>query len=108
MSLVAQELTSVCEKWQNIGEELGLKQSSLKGIDIKYSGSLNCLTAMLPELLKYYSSSWKGIIDALRSSRVGESQLADQLEVKYCHSEFIDIPSRLSSHQQRKYVLIRV
>ena len=87
MSLVAQELTAVSEKWQDIGEELGVKQSSLENIRMYYSNPGDCLRGVLSVRLGRCDTSWKHIITVLRTPRIGESHLADHLEVKYCSSK---------------------
>ena len=95
MSLVAQELTAVCEKWQDIGEELGVKQSSLRDIHIDYSDRHDCLREMLSERFQSCTTSWKDIVAVLRTPRIGESRLADHLDVKYCSSELISSVSEM-------------
>ena len=88
VSLVTQELTSVGEKWEYIGEELGVEQSSLRYIHTKYSKPGDCLTEMLFERLKRcLITTWGDVIAVLRSSHVGEFHLADYLEAKYYPSE---------------------
>ena len=87
MSLVTQELTAVSEKWQDIGEELGVQQSSLRRIHAKRSDPGVCLRKVLSERLGSSSTSWKDIVAVLRTPRIGESLLADHLEAKYCYSE---------------------
>ena len=87
MSLVAQELTAVSEKWQYIGEELGVNQSSLKYIRRNYSNPGDCLLRVLSTWFESCATSWKNIIAVLRTPRIGESHLADHLEAKYCSSE---------------------
>ena len=87
MSLVAKELTAVCEKWQYIGEELGVEQSSLRDIRIKHSDPGDCLREVLYNQLNRCSTTWGDIITVLRSPRIGEFQLADNLEAKYYPSE---------------------
>ena len=84
MSLVTQELTSVSEKWQYIGEELGVDQYSLS---TKHSDPGGCLREVLMEWCESCATTWKHIVDVLRTPRIGESHLADQLEAKYCSSE---------------------
>ena len=86
VSLVAQELTAVSEKWQYIGQELGVEQFSLRYIRTNHSDPGDCLREMLSERFES-CSSWKDIIAVLRTPRIGESHLADHLEVKYCSSE---------------------
>ena len=88
MSLVTQELTAVREKWQDIGEELGVEQSSLKRIRTNSSDPGDCLRKVLTERLGSGSTSWEDIVAVLRTPRIGQSHLADHLEVKYCSSEF--------------------
>ena len=87
LDLLAEELTAVCEKWQYIGEQLGLKQSSLRQIHTNYSVPGVCLREVLSQRLEGCATSWKHIVAVLRTARIGESCLADHLEVKYCSSE---------------------
>ena len=87
VSLVAQELTAVCEKWRYIGEELGVEQSTLRRIHTYYSDPGNCLWRALSKRFKSCATSWKDIVVVLRTRRIGESHLADHLDVKYCSSE---------------------
>ena len=87
MSLVAQELTAVCEKWQYIGEEVGVEQSSLWHICTKHSDPGDCLREVLRERLRNCVTTWGDIIAVLRSPCIGDFQLADNLEAKYYPSE---------------------
>ena len=86
VSLVAQELTAVSEKWQDIGQELGVQQSSLRYIRTYYSDPGDCLWRVLSKRFQS-CATWKDIIAVLRTPRIGESHLADHLEVKYCSCE---------------------
>ena len=88
VSLVAKELTAVCEKWQYIGEELGLEQSTLRDNSTNNSDPGECLKAVLRERTQHSTTTWKDIVTVLRTAHIGESHLADHLEVKYCSSEF--------------------
>ena len=88
MSLVVQELTAVSEKWQYIGQELGVEQFSLTYINLIYSDPGYCLWRALSERFQHCTTSWKDIVAVLRTPRIGESHLADHLDVKYCSSEF--------------------
>ena len=87
LDLLTQELSGVKQKWYEIGGELGL-WSTLDNIRSKYSDV--CLREMLKERLQphYNPTTWRNGLDALRSPYVGQSQLADHLEAKYCPSEF--------------------
>ena len=87
LDLLVEELTAVCEKWQYLGEELGLKQYSLRQIRTNYSVPGVCLRKVLSQRLQGCATSWKDIVAVLRTPRIGESHLADHLEVKYCSSE---------------------
>ena len=87
MSLVTQELTSVSEKWEYIGEELGVKQSSLDYISTNRSDPGDCLGEVLMERFESCATTWKHIVAVLRTPRIGESHLADSLEAKYCSCE---------------------
>ena len=85
LDLLTRELTAVKQKWYEIGVDL-----TLDNIRKKYSDPDVCLKEMLKERLHpvYIPITWRNIVDALRSPGVGESQLADELEAKYCPSEF--------------------
>ena len=91
MSLVTQELTAVSEKWQDIGEELSVRQSSLENIRTDYSDPGDCLWKVLRKVLRKRlrscATTWKDIVAVLRTPRIGESHLANHLEVKYCSCE---------------------
>ena len=87
MSLVTQELTSVSEKWQYIGEELGVGQDSLDYISTNHSDLGDCLREVLRRRYVSCATTWKHIVDVLRTPRIGESHLADTLEAKYCSCE---------------------
>ena len=87
MSLVTQELTSVSEKWRNIGKELGMGRYSLGRISTRNSDPDDCLREVLREQFKSCATTWKHIVAVLRTPRIGESHLADSLEAKYCSCE---------------------
>ena len=87
MSLVTQELTAVSKKWQYIGRELGVNGVSLIHIRTKSSDPGDCLWRALRKRFVSCATSWKDIVAVLRTPRIGESHLADHLEVKYCSSE---------------------
>ena len=91
MSLATQELTSVSEKWQYIGKELGVNQFSLDYIRTNYSDPGDCLREVLRRWLSSCAATWKHIVAVLRTPRIGDSHLADHLEVKYCSSELANL-----------------
>ena len=87
MSLAAKELTAISEKWQYIGEELGVGHS-LRHISTNHSKYHDYLTEVFFRRLKYHTTTtWGDVIAVLRSSCVGEFELADQLEAKYYPSK---------------------
>ena len=87
VSAVVQELSVVQKKWRMIGKELGVRKYVLDNIRSGYSEPENRLMEVLRERVGSQITSWGGIIAVLRTPRVGQSQLADQLEAKYCPSE---------------------
>ena len=86
LDLLTQELRPVQHKWEDIGYELPYFDSA-DYIRHRYSDDGDRLREMLRERL-HGVTTWRNIVDALRSPYVGQSQLADQLEAKYCPSEF--------------------
>ena len=89
LDLLVQELSAAQQKWEDIGRELGVKQDTLRDICTNSSDPGDSLRAMLREKLKRDCISWKYIITILRTPHIGESNLADQLETKYCLSEHL-------------------
>ena len=85
LDLLTQELRPAQHKWESIGEEFGLYGEV---IHHQYSDDGDSLREMLSNQLHGDTTTWRNIVDALRSPYVGQSQLADQLEAKYCPSEF--------------------
>ena len=88
LDLLTQELSGVKQKWYEIGLGLGLEHK-VDDIRQQYSDPDVCLRETLRvELQDSYPTTWRNIVDALRSPGVAESQLADELEAKCCPSEF--------------------
>ena len=87
LDLLVQELSAAQQKWEDIGRELGVEQDTLRDIHTTSSDPGDSLTVMLREKLKRHCITWKYIITILRTPYVGESNLAYQLETKYCPSE---------------------
>ena len=87
LDLLVQEVTAVRERWQDIGEELGLEQSFLRLIRTNVSDPGNCLREVLRKWLPSCAATWKHVVAVLRIPRIGGSHLAEQLEAKYCSSE---------------------
>ena len=89
LDLLVQELSPAQQKWKDIGRELGVKQDTLGDIHTNYSDLGGCLRVMLMDKLKRGCIAWNFIITILRTPYIGESNLADQLEAKYCLSEHL-------------------
>ena len=87
LDLLVQELSAAQQKWEDIGRELGVEQDTLRDIRTNSSDPGDSLRVMLREKLKRHCITWKYIITILRTPYVGESNLAYQLETKYCPSE---------------------
>ena len=91
VSAVMKELGVLQRKWRIIGEELGLMEYVLDDIRTNYSKPENRLREVLRKRLNSQATSWGDIITVLRTPHVGQSQLADQLEAKYCPSELANL-----------------
>ena len=89
LDLLTQELRPTQHKWESIGYELVELPHYFYTDDIRrqYSDVGDRLREMLSTQL-HVTITWRNMVDALRSPSVAESQLADQLEAKYCPSEF--------------------
>ena len=87
LDLLVQELSAAKQKWEAIGRELDVEQDTLRDIRTNYSDPGDSLRVMLREKLKRHCITWKYIITILRTPYVWESNLAYQLETKYCPSE---------------------
>ena len=85
MDVVASELDAVSNKWYTLGENIGLDDGDLDPIHTQYSHDERlCLREVISKRMRYYTT-WKDITEGVRS--LGDSQLADRLETKYCSSE---------------------
>ena len=91
VSAFMKELSVLQKKWRIIGEELSLEKDSLDDIRTDYSKPENRLREVLKQRVRRQATCWGDIIAVLRTPRVGQSQLADQLEAKYCPSELANL-----------------
>ena len=87
LDLLVQELSAVSDKWQDIGEGLGVDQISQSFISNTHSNPGDCLREVLRSWLLSYTATWKHIVAVLRTPHIGDSHLAEHLEAKYCSSE---------------------
>ena len=86
LDLLTQELRLAQHKWESIGDELPYYFNA-HDIRRQYSDDSDHLREMLSTQL-HGDTTWRNMVDALRSPHIAESQLADQLEAKYSPSEF--------------------
>ena len=87
---VLEETLSSSTKWYKIGLQLKVPVAKLDSIRKEFSDQEDCLCEMLKDWLKGAAGtepSWAVLVETLRSQTVRETQLADQLEAKHCHSE---------------------
>ena len=87
LDMVASELDAVSSKWHTLGEHFGLVDGVLDHIHTQYSHDEKlCLRKVISwRMYYYYYPTWRDITEGVRS--LGDSQLADHLETKYCSSE---------------------
>ena len=81
--VVQEELYNVRPHWYNLGLKLGLKPGALDAIKTQCSGD-ECFRETLKDYLKTTTPSWRALVEALRSPTVGQLQLAEEVEQKYC------------------------
>ena len=80
---VFKKLYPIKEKWYNIGLELGVDNIKLKDIERGDNEEGKALRRMLEEALKNKEAiTWRHICDTLRNPTVGDSVLAQQLELE--------------------------
>ena len=83
LGLLLEELLDV--KWYNLGLQLNLSVGTQDRIRTQFHEPRDQVLEMLKTWLNTtYNPSLKTLTDALRSRNVGASQLAKQLEAKYC------------------------
>ena len=89
LPVVMEELNDTRAKWYNIGLQLRMSVGTLNAIKKDCNSTSDCLRETLTTWLKTCPSppTWKNIVDALRSSTVGEVRLAVDLEQKYCSTQ---------------------
>ena len=93
LDLLTQELRPAQNKWESIGCQFFYTYNA-DFIRDQYSDDADRLRKMLSLQLRvdlYHFITWRNIVDGLRSPDIGESQLADELEAKYCPSELLTI-----------------
>ena len=89
LPVVMEELNDIRAKWYDIGLQLRISVGTLNAIKKDCNSTSDCLRETLTTWLKTCPSlpTWSNIVDALRSSTVGEVRLAADLEQKYCSTQ---------------------
>ena len=92
LGCVLEEVVDVCSHWYNLGLQLKLRMGTLDRIAAQFSDPKHQLLEMLKTWLTTSDNpSWRTLTDALRSRSVGATQLAGDLETKYCPWEGTDV-----------------
>ena len=87
-------LFEVRAKWDDVGVCLEVDGGTLDAIRVQYADPKDRLREMLCKWLKSkHPSTWKFLIDALRSPIVDEARLADTLEKRYVSPGIVNLPS---------------
>ena len=87
LSIVRDAVFDAQAKWYETGLQLGVPPFSLDSICTDAGSSSEKLREMLKVWLRTAPKpTWQDIVNALRSSVVGESNLATTVEDKYCHT----------------------
>ena len=95
------ELNPVCDKWYKIGVQLEVPIPNLRNIA---RDSMDPLCDTLDFWMRNGPSpSWRCLVDALKTPSVGEKQLAEEIERKYCSSENQTICVELGASVQAAY-----
>ena len=85
-------------QWYQLGLKLKVKTGRLESIQAQFSEPERQLLEMLKTWLTTSdNTTWKTLTDALRSRTVGASQLAGELEKKYCQVEETDVGKSMSA-----------
>lgn len=89
---VLEEVSDVASQWYHLGLQLKLRTGTLNSIRAEFYSSNHQLREMLKTWLSTSdNTSWKTLVDALKSRSVGASQLASVLETKYCLVEVAEL-----------------
>jgi len=91
---VIEEVLDVSAQWYHLGLQLKVRTGTLDRIRTQFSDPRDQLLEMVKTWLTTSdNTSWRTLIDALRSRSVGASQLASILKTKYCLGEETEIDS---------------
>ena len=93
LGCVFEEVLDMSPQWYNLGLQLKVKTGTLDRIYAQFRGDPR---DQLRETLKTWLTTsdnpiWRTLTDALKSQSVGATQLAGDLETKYCPVEGTDV-----------------
>ena len=72
-------------KWKQLGLQLNILPGTLNAIEQKCKGNPDdCLYEILNDWLSKGEATWEQLVTALEQGTVGESRLADKLEMEHC------------------------
>ena len=92
LGYVLEEVLDVSPQWYNLGLQLKLRSGTLDMIRTRFSDPKDQLLEMLKTWLTTNDNPcWRTLTDALRSQSVRATQLAADLETKYCPVEGTDV-----------------
>ena len=98
LGCVLEEVLDVSAQWYQLGLQLKVKTGTLDRFRAQFSDPRDQLMEMLKTWLTTSdNTTWKTLTDALRSRSVGASQLAGELEKKYCKVGETKVVSGLSA-----------
>lgn len=82
-------LDPVAHKWRSIGQQLGMKYSTLESIQYDYRSTRDCFVAMSRRWLQMSDPppTWSDLVRVLSSSSVREKWLADTIMQMYCQQD---------------------
>ena len=70
-------------EWKAVGLMLGLHDGILESIQRSHSSSQECQHAMLECWINTGQAYWSTLVEALRSSLLGEEEIADEITQRY-------------------------
>ena len=85
LGLLLEELMDACGWWYDLGLQLNLSREILNTISPQFRSPIDFFLEMLKIwLTSSDNTSWKALLDALRSPTMEKNRLAGDLERKYC------------------------
>ena len=105
LGIVHEEIIEASTKWYDLGLKLGVGVNLLDSIRSQFSNPKECLRETLKQWLKTSDdTTWKILVEALRSPVITEARLAARLERKHC----VDPQEHGQIQQQMKELLTEV